>query len=77
MNLVVCENASLAEQLATLPQRELDRILSNIRPGKTKELWHDWGFWGRVNQHPPAGDWQIWLLLAGRGIRRIRAQRQA
>jgi phage terminase large subunit-like protein len=28
---------------------------------------HDWDLWGRPEQFEPAGKWQFWLILAGRG----------
>lgn len=28
---------------------------------------YDWGYWGRPKQHEPPGDWEVWLLLMGRG----------
>jgi len=32
----------------------------------------DWSFWARAEQRPPAGDWRVWLLLAGRGFGKTR-----
>jgi phage terminase large subunit-like protein len=34
---------------------------------------HLWGFWARLDQLPPKGDWLIWLLLGGRGAGKTRA----
>jgi len=36
------------------------------------ELRYNWRNWARPNQLPPAGDWDIWLLLAGRGFGKTR-----
>lgn len=36
-------------------------------------LKHDWPFWARDRQLPPAGDWRTWLLLAGRGFGKTRS----
>jgi phage terminase large subunit-like protein len=33
--------------------------------------WGEW--WARANQLPPAGDWLVWLMLAGRGFGKTRA----
>lgn len=33
---------------------------------------HDWAFLARENQLPPPGDWQVWLILAGRGFGKTR-----
>lgn len=33
----------------------------------------DWSLWARPSQLPPAGDWRVWLLLAGRGFGKTRS----
>ena len=35
-------------------------------------LLRDWSFWARPEQLPPPGDWQTWLVLAGRGFGKTR-----
>jgi predicted phage terminase large subunit-like protein len=40
---------------------------------KARRLLHQWEFWPRhKGQIRPAGDWRIWLLLAGRGFGKTR-----
>lgn len=34
---------------------------------------HTWAVWARRAQLPPAGAWQVWLILAGRGFGKTRA----
>lgn len=34
-------------------------------------LW-DWSAWGRPEQQAPDGDWNVWLVLAGRGFGKTR-----
>jgi phage terminase large subunit-like protein len=34
-------------------------------------LW-DWSVWGRPEQQAPEGDWNVWLVLAGRGFGKTR-----
>jgi phage terminase large subunit-like protein len=34
--------------------------------------WH-WEIWGRDEQHPPDGEWRVWLIYAGRGFGKTRA----
>jgi phage terminase large subunit-like protein len=34
--------------------------------------WH-WEIWGRDEQHPPEGEWRVWLIHAGRGFGKTRA----
>ena len=36
------------------------------------ELEAGWRIIARPNQLPPDGDWQVWLLLAGRGFGKTR-----
>jgi hypothetical protein len=47
--------------LATLGKSEKDRI-----------RWF-WDVWSRPQQRAPQGDWQTWLLLAGRGFGKTRS----
>ncbi len=35
-------------------------------------LLTDWNWWRRADQCPPAGDWHVWMLLAGRGFGKTR-----
>lgn len=37
------------------------------------ELKYNWRNWARPNQLPPPDDWDIWLLLAGRGFGKLGA----
>jgi hypothetical protein len=50
---------------------DLDKLL---RPHERIALgsWH-WELWGRDDQHPPDGDWRVWLISAGRGFGKTRA----
>jgi phage terminase large subunit-like protein len=53
-----------------LPKDEQALVLSNIDP---EVLQWDWRSWGRPEQLPPEGDdWNIWLVLAGRGFGKTR-----
>jgi len=61
---------SFMEQLALLPEEEQAAVLSRIDP---EILQWDWQSWGRPEQLPPEGDdWNIWLVLAGRGFGKTR-----
>ncbi len=58
------------EELALLPKEEQALVLSNIDP---EVLQWDWRSWGRPEQLAPEGDdWNIWLVLAGRGFGKTR-----
>lgn len=65
-------SASQAELLASLPEKERERILEDLSEAELSLLEHDWKFWGRPAQIPPDGDWLTWLILAGRGFGKTR-----
>lgn len=47
--------------------------LSLLNKGERDELrWH-WDLWARPEQLAPPGDWQVWLICAGRGFGKTRA----
>lgn len=59
---------SLAEQLARLPKADRDEALSALTPDQAAELLYDWrGFNARMDQIAPESDWDVWMILAGRG----------
>ena len=57
------------EQIALLPEDEKARVLSGMDPDAL--LW-DWSVWGRPEQQAPAGNWSVWLYMAGRGAGKTR-----
>jgi phage terminase large subunit-like protein len=61
-----------ASWLASLPKGLRDRLIDSLSPDEALALLHDWPFWARPNQLPPAGSWRVWLLLAGRGFGKTR-----
>jgi phage terminase large subunit-like protein len=67
------DNASTAERLARLPQDERAALLERLGDASTKALRWDWRFWGRANQHPPPGNWRVWLFMGGRGVGKTRS----
>ena len=62
-----------ADVLRSLPDEEVADILKQLGPKKAEELRHDWGFWARPEQLEPAGNWNTWVALAGRGWGKTRA----
>jgi len=62
----------MAESIALLPESEWQKILSDLSDDEIQQLEYDWKFWARPNQLSPAGDWQYWLVLAGRGYGKSR-----
>ena len=59
--------------LATLPEKQVAKILDAYTDDEAQALIYDWSFWARPKQLPPPGDWLGWLLLAGRGFGKTRA----
>jgi len=46
--------------------------LATITDEQAAVLLYDWDIWSRLKQREPAGDWRIWLILAGRGFGKTR-----
>lgn len=55
-----------------LPPLEQASLLRQLSDEELELLEFDWSFWGRKNQFAPAGDWSVWLILAGRGFGKTR-----
>ena len=51
---------------------ERDRRLAAMTDEELDVLVHDWDWWARPAQRIPAGDWIVWLILAGRGFGKTR-----
>jgi phage terminase large subunit-like protein len=72
--------ASLAAIYAAAAPLSQRAMRHKLLPGATKgefERWvitsQPWLFFARQDQMPPPGDWQIWLMQAGRGAGKTRA----
>ena len=61
-----------AAWLASLPEALRRHLIAELTPKQAEALIHDWRFWARPSQLPPAGNWRVWLLLAGRGFGKTR-----
>lgn len=51
---------------------QISRALANLTDDECEQLLHDWRFLARDSQVAPDGDWQNWLILAGRGFGKTR-----
>lgn len=52
----------------------LKKILARLTDDEIDALLYDWqGLWARDNQLPPAGNWRVWLINAGRGFGKTRS----
>lgn len=58
--------------LSTLPPEAVKAVLAGLTDRQCDELLHDWRFNARPQQLSPAGDWDTWLVLAGRGFGKTR-----
>jgi phage terminase large subunit-like protein len=64
---------SPAEALAALPDEQRDAFLASLTEDEKFDLLHDWrGFLAREDQIAPDGDWDIWLVMSGRGFGKTR-----
>ena len=61
------------EWLAGADGRARGTILKRLDPGTAERLAQEWAFLARPAQLAPAGDWRIWLMMAGRGFGKTRA----
>jgi hypothetical protein len=66
------ESVSRAVSIALLPPLKRAAFLRRLSEDDLETFEHNWPWWARANQLPPPGDWQTWLLLAGRGFGKTR-----
>jgi hypothetical protein len=66
------DELSLAEKVAKFPQDKRDQIFAGYTQDDYASLDFDWNFWGRPEQLAPPGNWDNWLILAGRGFGKTR-----
>lgn len=59
--------------LLDLSPRRRRAMLAAMNDAQLKPLRHSWRLWAHAGQIPPAGDWLVWLILAGRGFGKTRA----
>ncbi|MEE7478440.1 DNA-packaging protein [Methylobacterium hispanicum] len=64
--------SSLIASLASQPEAVRSQILASLTEAQALELLYDWREWARAEQIAPGGDWQTWLVLAGRGFGKTR-----
>ncbi|MBP7952314.1 MAG: DNA-packaging protein, partial [Sphingorhabdus sp.] len=55
-----------------MPPAQAAEILSKWTLRDFTDCYHNWHFWRRADQMPPAGDWRVWLVMAGRGFGKTR-----
>lgn len=65
-------NISAAQILAEMDKEERDEYLRSLSQEAIANLKYAWAFWARPNQLQPLGEWNTWLILAGRGFGKTR-----
>ena len=64
---------SPAELLASLPKKERADFIASLSKRQCDRLIYDWrNFMARPDQIEPKGDWEIWMVMAGRGFGKTR-----
>jgi phage terminase large subunit-like protein len=66
-------DASFAQRLSGLSEKEFLRVLRRFPDDELNGLMRNWDFWSRDAQREPEGDWRVWLVMAGRGFGKTRA----
>lgn len=61
------------DQLAKLKPEDCAFFLNDMGPDYRLEYESSWHKWARDEQLAPAGDWTVWLVMAGRGFGKTRA----
>lgn len=59
--------------LISLENEERHAFLAALSESEKAELRFHWKLWARAEQLPPPGEWQTWLICAGRGFGKTRA----
>lgn len=68
------KNSSPAEILSQRPKSEREAFIASLSEHDRKTLLTSWRqFLARKNQIAPSTDWDIWLMMAGRGFGKTRA----
>jgi phage terminase large subunit-like protein len=70
----ILANSSCLEVIARMPERIRNRMISEWSPEEAERLHWSWWFQARPKQLPPEGDWSTWLVRAGRGFGKTRAE---
>jgi phage terminase large subunit-like protein len=52
--------------------KQQHEFLNSLTTEQLNKLRSDWQFWARDKQLMPAGEWSIWLIMAGRGFGKTR-----
>ena len=67
------QNTLLEELLRIEDDKARFEAMETLRPAERRAFEHVWELWSRREQRAPKGDWQCWLISAGRGFGKTRA----
>ncbi|WP_446532542.1 DNA-packaging protein [Qipengyuania marincola] len=67
------QNTLLEELLRIEDDKARFEAMETLRPAERRAFQHVWELWSRREQRAPKGDWQCWLISAGRGFGKTRA----
>lgn len=70
--LLSAGSTSLAVRLASAGEDERRDFYAGLTQEQAHALYWDWHFWARPEQIEPPGEWNVWLILAGRGFGKTR-----
>jgi hypothetical protein len=59
--------------LSNLPRAGRAALIASMSASQRRALRHHWHLLSHEGQVAPAGDWPVWLLMAGRGFGKTRA----
>jgi phage terminase large subunit-like protein len=65
--------SDLLRALLDCPPGERAAELRKLSATERRDLRYVWKLWARPEQVAPPGDWQVWLISAGRGFGKTRA----
>lgn len=62
----------MIDSLNSLDEESRLKLINDLSDEEALVLLYDWTVWARPKQLAPDGDWDIWLVLAGRGFGKTR-----
>lgn len=71
--LLRSHEGSLGERLARADPKAVREMLAEASADELMRLEANWEAWAHPLQRAPEGDWNIWLMMAGRGFGKTRA----
>jgi len=57
---------------AGVTAEEIAATAASLSESEIRDLLYCWELWSRTEQEWPAGDWRLWLIMAGRGYGKTR-----